>query len=204
MRFAEVTDAREIFVTQIDIAAEARSDFGKGAARKLRRSGRTPAVLYGDGQALTHVSLPAHDLDLALRKSRVVLAVSLDGTTVLVKPRDIQRDPVKRTLEHVDLIVISQREAALRSQMADAIAATEAAATEAGVDPASAVALLEQAVADGETPLEAASHAVQDAKEQALAYAAASAATGAAEDAEASSAEESGAAEAAPAPAESE
>jgi large subunit ribosomal protein L25 len=203
MRFAEVTEAKEIFVTQIDIAAEARSDFGKGAARKLRRSGRTPAVLYGDGQELTHISLPAHDLDLALRKARVVLAIQVNGSTVLVKPRDIQRDPVKRTLEHVDLIVISQREAALRSQMADAISATEAAAAEAGVDPASAVALLEQAVADGETPLEAAAHAVQDAKEQALAYAAASAATGAAEDAEAS-AEEAGAAEAEPAPADSE
>jgi large subunit ribosomal protein L25 len=140
-------------------------------------------VLYGEGQELLHISLPAHDLDLALRKARVVLSVQLDGQSILVKPRDVQRDPVKRSLEHVDLIVISQREAALRSQMADAIAATISAAEEVGVDPASAVALLEQAVADGETPLEASAHAVQDAKEQALAYAAASAATEEAADA---------------------
>lgn len=185
-------------MSQIEIAAEPRSDFGKGAARKLRQSGRTPAVVYGDGQELIHVSLPAHDLDLALRKSRVVLAIQVQGLTVLVKPRDVQRDPIKRIIEHVDLIVVSKREAALRSEMADAIAATEAAATEAGVDPASAVALLEQAVADGETPLEAVAHVVQDAREQAMAYAAASAATAAAEEAEAT-AGASDAEEAAPA-----
>lgn len=181
-------------MSQIEIAAEPRSDFGKGAARKLRRAGRTPGVLYGQGQELTHVSLPEHELDLALRKSRVVLSVQINGSSVLVKPRDVQRDPVKRTLEHVDLIVISQREAALRSQMADAIAATEAAAVEAGVDPASAVTFLEKAVAEGETPLEAAAHAVQDAKDQAAAFAEASAASAKVEEAAAETAAEAAAA----------
>lgn len=184
-------------MSQIKIAAEPRSDFGKGAARKIRRSGRTPAVIYGEGQELLHISLPSHDLDLALRKSRVVLSVEIDGAAIMVKPRDVQRDPVKRTLEHVDLIVIGQREAALRSQMADAIAATEAAALEAGVDPATAVTFLEKAVAEGETPLEAAAHAVQDAKDQAAAFAEAGAASA---QSEAESAAEAAGAEAAAAP----
>jgi large subunit ribosomal protein L25 len=172
--------AKETNVTQIAISGERRDDFGKGAARRLRRTGRVPAVLYGTGHDLLHVSLPGHELDLALRRPRVVLKVTVGTDVSLVKPRDVQRDPVKRTLEHVDLVIISEREAALRSEMADAIAATEAAAVEAGVDPAAAIAMLETAVADGETPLQAASHAVQDAEEQAKAYAAAAAAAAAA------------------------
>jgi large subunit ribosomal protein L25 len=182
-------------VSQVSISGEMRSDFGKGAARKIRRSGRIPAVLYGGDEALVHVSLPEHELDLALRRPRVVLEVTVGDSVSLVKPRDIQRDPVKRTLEHIDLIVISQREAALRSQMADAIAKTEAAAVEAGVDPATAVALLETAVAAGETPLEAAAHAVEDAVEQAKAYAAASAAAAAVEEAAAAETAEAAAGE---------
>ena len=170
-------------MTQVDITAHERADFGKGAARKLRQTGMVPAVLYGSGHELVHVSLPGHELDLALRRPRVVLAVNISGDISLVKPRDVQRDPVKRTLEHVDLVIISEREAALRSQMADAIAQTESMAVEAGVDPAAAVAQLEAAVAAGETPMEAAQHAVEDAQEQAKAYAAAAAAAGEAADA---------------------
>lgn len=170
-------------MTQVDITAQKRADFGKGAARKLRQTGMVPAVLYGSGHELVHVSLPGHELDLALRRPRVVLAISISGDISLVKPRDVQRDPVRRTLEHVDLVIISEREAALRSQMADAIAKTESAAVEAGVDPAAAVAQLETSVAAGETPLQAAEHAVLDAQEQAKAYAAAAAAAGEAADA---------------------
>ncbi len=169
-------------MTQVTITAERRADFGKGAARKLRRIGMVPAVLYGEGHELVHVSLPGHELDLALRRPRVVLAVTIGDDVSLVKPRDVQRDPVKRSLEHVDLVIISEREAALRSQMADAIAKTEAAAVEAGVDPAAAVAQLETAVAAGETPMQAAEHAVEDAQEQAKAYAAAAAAAAVAEE----------------------
>ncbi len=169
-------------MTQVTITAERRADFGKGAARKLRRVGMVPAVLYGEGHELVHVSLPGHELDLALRRPRVVLAVTIGDDVSLVKPRDVQRDPVKRSLEHVDLVIISEREAALRSQMADAIAKTEAAAVEAGVDPAAAVAQLETAVAAGETPMQAAEHAVEDAQEQAKAYAAAAAAAAVAEE----------------------
>ena len=122
-------------MSQIAITATERSDFGKGAARRLRREGLVPAVIYGHGTQLQHVSLPNHDLDLALRKSYVVLSVTLNGKTILAMPRDIQREPVKRYLEHVDLIVITADEAVARTaygvkataDAAEAMAATEAA-----------------------------------------------------------------------------
>jgi large subunit ribosomal protein L25 len=158
-------------VTTVDLTATARSDFGKGAARRMRRDGNIPAVIYGQGMELVHIAIPNHDLDLALRKPRVVLSINFDGATVLTKPRDIQRDPVKRTLEHVDLVVITEREARVRSAMAQAIGAAAAAAEEAGIDVGSVVQALEEAVAAGEDPEEALQHAVADAERQAAAYA---------------------------------
>ena len=97
-------------MAQVSITAEHRTDFGKGAARRTRRAGRVPAVLYGRGQELKHVSLPDHELTLALRHPGLVLEVTLDGTTVLAAPRDVQRNPVKRVLEHVDLVIITKAE----------------------------------------------------------------------------------------------
>lgn len=158
-------------MTTVAMTAVSRSDFGKGAARRIRREGNIPAVIYGDGTELVHVALPTHDLDLALRRPRVVLSVTFDGGTLLVKPRDIQRDPVKRSLEHVDLVIISAEEAQDRSDMADAIKAATAAAEEAGMDAASVVQALEAAVASGEDAGEAAKHAVSDAEHKAEEYA---------------------------------
>ena len=132
-------------MSYIAITAQERSDFGKGAARRLRREGLVPAVIYGHGTELLHVSLPNHDLDLALRKSYIVLSVSLNGKDILAMPRDIQREPVKRYLEHVDLIVITPEEATARTAFgvkatadaAEALAANEAArAAEAPEAPA--------------------------------------------------------------------
>jgi large subunit ribosomal protein L25 len=162
-------------VTTVAMTAVPRSDFGKGAARRIRREGNIPAVIYGSGADLVHVALPEHDLNLALRKPRVVLSIAVEGGTVLVKPRDIQRDPVKRNIEHVDLVIISKEEAQERSDMADAIKAATAAAEEAGMDAASAVQALEEAVAGGEDPTEAAKHAVSDAEHKAEEYAEAAA-----------------------------
>jgi len=158
-------------VTTVAMTAVPRSDFGKGAARRIRREGNIPAVIYGSGTELVHVALPEHDLNLALRRPRVVLSVSFDGGTLLVKPRDIQRDPVKRNLEHIDLVIISKAEAQDRSDMADAIKAATAAAEEAGMDAASVVQALEAAVASGEDAGEAAKHAVADAEHKAEEYA---------------------------------
>ena len=112
---------------QVSITAEPRSDFGKGAARRIRRAGKVPAVIYGHGQELRHVALPDHDLVLALRHAGVVLEVEVDGKKQLVAPRDVQRDPVKRTLEHVDLVIVTRKEAeALAEAAAEAEAAHEA------------------------------------------------------------------------------
>jgi large subunit ribosomal protein L25 len=170
-------------VTNVEITAEPRTDFGKGAARRLRRSGNVPAVIYGSGMELTHVALDEHSIDLALRKPRVVLNVNYGGTTYLTKPRDVQRDPVKRNVEHVDLIIITKQEAAIRSSYADAVAKAEIAAAEAGYDSASVIMALEEAVARGEDPLEAVDHAVEDVKNKAQEMAAAAAAREAAREA---------------------
>lgn len=134
---------------------------------------------------LLHISINTHELDLALRKPRVVLSLSIDGRAVLTKPRDVQRDPVKRTLEHVDLVVITAEEAQQRSDMADAIKAASDAAEEAGMDAAAAVQALEEAVAAGEDPTAAAAHAVEDAEHRAEEYAEANKAEAAAESASA-------------------
>ena len=146
---------------QVSITAEPRSDFGKGAARRIRRSGLVPAVIYGHGQELRHVALPDHELGLALRHAGVVLEVELEGTKKLVAPRDVQRDPVKRHLEHVDLVIVTRKEAdALVEAAAEAEAAHEA---ELAAIAASTVALDTElhdgsegeAPADGEEPADA-------------------------------------------------
>lgn len=167
-------------MTNVTITASPRTDFGKGAARRIRRGGEVPAVIYGAGTELLHVSLPEHDLDLALRKPRVVLNVTVNGREVMTKPRDIQRDPVKLHLEHVDLVVITKQEAAVRSNYADAVAKAHALAEEAGYDAASVVQALEEAVAAGEEPMTALHHVISDVKEHAAAAAAANAAAEAA------------------------
>lgn len=183
-------------MSTVALTAVTRSDFGKGAARRIRRDGHIPAVIYGESAELLHVAIPTHDLDLALRKPRVVLSVTVDGATHIVKPRDIQRDPVKRSLEHIDLVVIGKAEAADRAAMAEAIKTATEAAEEAGLDAAAAVQALEEAVAQGEDPAAAAEHAVADAEHKAEEYAEANAheaeveAADAAEAAEASGASE--------------
>jgi large subunit ribosomal protein L25 len=112
-------------VSEVSITAVPRSDFGKGAARRTRREGNIPAVIYGEGSAVTHVALPAHELELALRKPRVVLNISLEGKTIVTKPRDVQREPVKRFIEHVDLIIISAGEA--KERVAEAVVVADSA-----------------------------------------------------------------------------
>lgn len=99
---------------QVSIAVELRSDFGKGAARRLRRAGQVPAVVYGEGSELLHVSLDAHELGQALRDTKVVLELTGAGKGSKVAPRDVQRDPVRQTIEHVDLVVLSPAEVSAR------------------------------------------------------------------------------------------
>ncbi|CAB4745145.1 MAG: 50S ribosomal protein L25 [Actinobacteria bacterium] len=94
------------------LVAEARSDFGKGAARRLRRDGKVPAVVYGHGITPIHIALDAHTLRLTLRKKVTSLEIVLNGKTETVAPRDLQIDPVTRGIEHVDLVYVTAAEAA--------------------------------------------------------------------------------------------
>ena len=96
---------------EVRIAAEPRSEFGKGPARRVRRQGRVPAVLYGHGTDARHVSLPGHDVLLALRTPNVLIRLEgLPGGSQLALPKAIQRDPIKGSVEHVDLIMVRRGE----------------------------------------------------------------------------------------------
>jgi large subunit ribosomal protein L25 len=98
-------------VSEVRIAAEPRTEFGKGAARRTRRAGKVPAVLYGHGTDPQHISLPGHDLMLALKTPNVLLTIEgLTGGAELALPKDVQRDPVKGFLEHVDLLLVKRGE----------------------------------------------------------------------------------------------
>ncbi|RZS87396.1 LSU ribosomal protein L25P [Motilibacter rhizosphaerae] len=97
-------------MTEIRISAQTRTEFGKGAARRTRRADQVPAVVYGHGLAPRHVALPGHDLMLALKTANVLLDLDLDGESVLVLPKAVQRDAVKGHIEHVDLVVVNRGE----------------------------------------------------------------------------------------------
>ncbi|WP_411699766.1 50S ribosomal protein L25/general stress protein Ctc [Conyzicola sp.] len=94
----------------LKVTAELRESFGKGAARKLRALGKIPAVLYGHGTEPVHVSLPGHQMLLILRKSNAVLELDIDGKGQLALVKDVQKDPVRQIIEHIDLIVVRKGE----------------------------------------------------------------------------------------------
>ncbi|WP_285730015.1 50S ribosomal protein L25/general stress protein Ctc [Nocardiopsis sp. ATB16-24] len=97
-------------MSEVRIAAEPRTEFGKGASRRARRAGKVPAVLYGHGTEPRHLNLPGHELMLALKTPNVL--IRLDGLDKdnLALPRSIQRDAIKGFLEHVDLLVVTKGE----------------------------------------------------------------------------------------------
>jgi large subunit ribosomal protein L25 len=98
-------------VPEVHIAAETRTEFGKGAARRSRSAGRVPAVLYGHGTKTRHLSLPGHDLMLALKTPNVLLYLDgLKSGSEIALPKAVQRDPVKGFIEHVDLILVRRGE----------------------------------------------------------------------------------------------
>lgn len=98
-------------MAEVRISAEPRSEFGKGAARRVRRSHKVPAVLYGHGTPPRHVSLPGHELMLALKTANVLLLLEgLDGGDELALPKAVQRDAVSGHLEHVDLLLVRRGE----------------------------------------------------------------------------------------------
>jgi large subunit ribosomal protein L25 len=101
-------------VSEVKISAEPRTEFGKGGARRTRRAGKVPAVLYGHGEKPQHIALPAREFAAAIRHGGLNQVFTIDiiggqGTT-LALPKAIQRDPIKDTYEHVDLLIVKRGE----------------------------------------------------------------------------------------------
>ncbi|AXI87900.1 50S ribosomal protein L25/general stress protein Ctc [Actinospica acidiphila] len=98
-------------MSEVKIAAETRTEFGKGAARRIRREDKVPGVLYGHGSDPIHLTFPGHELLLALRTPNVLIALDIDGkSNELAIPKSVQRDPLKGFLEHVDLQLVTRGE----------------------------------------------------------------------------------------------
>ena len=183
-------------MAEIRLTAHARTDFGKGAARRLRRDGRVPAVLYGDGAPPRHISLDDHDLSQALKQTKVILEIDIDGDVLPTAPRDVQRDPVRLSLKHLDLITLDRTALRARQLEAEVMSKAEAVAVEKELDPIALSEIVSEMLSDGADPenvIDAAVERLQaEMKAQAEAAAAAAAAEDAAEAAEASEGAEEG------------
>jgi large subunit ribosomal protein L25 len=99
-------------VAEVRLAAEVRTEFGKGGARRTRRAGKIPAVLYGHGAVPQHISLPAREFGNAIKRggSNVLLTLEIDGKLELALPKAMQRHAIKNEIEHVDLISVRSGE----------------------------------------------------------------------------------------------
>jgi large subunit ribosomal protein L25 len=99
-------------VPEVRISAETRTEFGKGGARRTRRAGKLPAVLYGHGTDPRHISVPTRDFEHALRTegANVLLDLQLSDGSELALPKSIQRDPVRGAIEHIDFILVRRGE----------------------------------------------------------------------------------------------
>ncbi|MFI9362661.1 50S ribosomal protein L25/general stress protein Ctc [Kitasatospora sp. NPDC053057] len=97
-------------MSEIRLAAETRTEFGKGAARRARRAGFVPGVVYGHGHTPVHLNLPGHDLMMALKTPNALLVVPIEGKDEYVLPKAVQREAIKRTIEHVDLLLVKRGE----------------------------------------------------------------------------------------------
>ncbi len=100
-------------MSEVRISAEPRTEFGKGGARRTRRAGKVPAVLYGHGEKPKHIALPAREFAAAIRHggpNQVFEIRVTDGASVLALTKAIQRDPIKDTFEHVDLLIVRRGE----------------------------------------------------------------------------------------------
>ncbi|GIJ51160.1 50S ribosomal protein L25 [Virgisporangium aliadipatigenens] len=100
-------------MSEVKISAEPRTEFGKGGARRTRRAGKVPAVLYGHGEKPRHIALPAREFAAAIRHGGMTQVFNIeisDGGTALALAKSIQRDPIKDTFDHVDLIIVKRGE----------------------------------------------------------------------------------------------
>lgn len=97
-------------VDAIKLETQERTKFGKGAARQLRREDLIPAVVYGHGGETSHIVLPGHETFLAVRTANALLDVQIDGKSQITLVKDVQRNPVTRIIEHIDLLAIKKGE----------------------------------------------------------------------------------------------
>ena len=96
--------------TDTKVVAELRENFGKGYARRLRKAGKIPAVIYGHGAEPVHIALPGHETMLAARNPNAVLSVDVDGTNHLTLIKDVQRHAIRPEIYHVDLLTVRRGE----------------------------------------------------------------------------------------------
>jgi large subunit ribosomal protein L25 len=94
------------------ITAQQRTEFGKGAARRIRREDKIPAVLYTHGDQPVHLTLPGHDTMLALKHggANALLELDIEGKTQLGLTKQVQIDPITRHIEHVDFVLVKKGE----------------------------------------------------------------------------------------------
>ncbi len=94
------------------ITAEQRTEFGKGAARRIRREDKIPAVVYGRGDVPLHVSLPGHETMMALKHggANALLDLQIAGDSQLALTKQVQVDPIRRVIEHVDFVAVKRGE----------------------------------------------------------------------------------------------
>jgi large subunit ribosomal protein L25 len=94
------------------IKAESRTEFGKGAARRIRRADKVPAVIYGHGNDPIHVTLPGHETMMAIRHggSNALLYLDIEGKEHLALTKQIQSDPIRGFLEHIDFVEVRKGE----------------------------------------------------------------------------------------------
>ncbi|TXH41879.1 MAG: 50S ribosomal protein L25 [Actinobacteria bacterium] len=177
-------------MAEVRLTAEARTDFGKGAARRLRRDGKVPAVLYGDGEPPRHVSLDGHDLNQALKQPKVILEIDFQSDVVPTAPRDVQRDAVKGFLKHIDLVALDRAALKARQIEAEAVARAEEVAAEKELDPIALSEIVSEMLHEGADADGVVDAAVERLEAEMKAQAEAAAAAAAAEDAAAAEAAE--------------
>ena len=97
-------------MAEISIKGARRSEFGKGASRRIRKAGQVPAVIYGHGENPIHISLPAKEVMQAIKTSNVLLDIDIEGHVELTLPKSIVRNPLKGHLEHIDLLLVRRDE----------------------------------------------------------------------------------------------
>ena len=179
-------------MAEIRLTAQPRNEFGKGAARRLRRDGQVPAVLYGDGEEPRHISLDDHALSQALKQTKVILEIDIDGDVIPTAPRDIQRHPVRHDLKHLDLITLDRAALRARQVEAEIMGRAEDVAVEKELDPIALSEIVSEMLGEGADPDAVIDAAVERLEAELKAQAEAAAAAAAAEDAAAAAGETEG------------